>query len=132
MLKVKKNNQTKTYVGNELIKFVNSQVKKIFVIKNGVKTLVWQYDISAPTVTVTSVKPTSNGYVYIQGTVSDSESGINSMKVDGINCAISGNNWSVTLNKKASQVPFNSSLVCTDNAGNTKNMTIKLLRGTRA
>lgn len=133
-LSVIKDGATRAYVGGELI-YVDvaktKQVKEIYAQKDGIRTLVWQYDINAPELIVN--QDTSNviyllnsNSITISGTVSDTESGVASLTVNGKTMAISDSgSWSttITVNYNARAV---IPVVAIDNAGNEaiKNVTV--------
>lgn len=124
ILSVKKNNVTRQYVGGELIyidKAKTKQVKEIYVKKNSVSKLVWQYDITAPTLIInqstSAINYNNTGSYTISGSVTDTESGVKSITVDGVIITISSGNWSKVISlSKGKQV---HSIIATDNAGNS-------------
>lgn len=127
---VKKNNSTRNYIGGEMMYFNNNQIKQLWVKKGGTTKMVWQYDITAPALSVTTPSSTSSGSptfttgsVYtVQGTISDTESGVASVTVNGVKATISGNNWSYNLSL-SSGTTTTVTIVATDNAGNKVTVT---------
>ncbi len=112
-LKITKNANTKQYAGGEIIKYGSAQVKEIYAIKNGQKYLVWQYDITAPSITYW---PTDNPYlsydnVTVTASATDSESGLKSLTIGGQNTT--SRTYTPTTSKQS--IP----IIAIDNAGNT-------------
>lgn len=110
---VKKDGSTRNYIGGELIYFNNRQVKQIYAKKNNTQKMVWQYDITAPTL---SYWPTNNPYwsydnVTVTASASDSESGLKSLTIGGWNTT--SRTYTPTTSKQS------IAIVATDNAGNS-------------
>lgn len=91
-------------------------------------SLVYEYDNSPPSLTITS--PTSgsdvtkkSGYI-ISGDVSDSASGIRSVTINGNSVSVSGGHFDISA-------PADSTMeiVATDNAGNSSSKTITRAAG---
>ena len=121
---VKKNNSTRTYSGGELVYIDTAkkkQVKQLYVKKNNTTKMVWQYDITAPTLTInqsTSSRYYQNSNSFtISGSVSDTESGIKSVTVDGAVVTSSSGSWSKTVTLSSGEQTH--TIVATDNAGNS-------------
>lgn len=111
-LKITQNSATKQFIGGEIIKFKNNQVKQIYVQQGGTSKLVWQYDINAPTL---NYWPTSNPYwsydnVTVTANASDSQSGLKSLTIGG--WSTTSRTYTPTTSKQS--IP----IVATDNAGN--------------
>ena len=101
--------------------FNGTHVTKIFF--NGVQ--VYQYDNVAPIITITSSTAIQySPYYTVIGTVSDTESGVASVKVNGVEASRSGNNWSRTIT--LSQGVNNITVTATDVAGNTSSKSISV------
>ncbi len=121
---VKKNNSTRTYSGGELV-YVDAaktkQVRQLYVKKDGTSKMVWQYDITKPTLTInqstSSRYYTRNNSFTISGSASDTESGIKSVTVDGTVVSTSSGSWSRTVT--LSWGDQTHTIVATDNAGNS-------------
>lgn len=128
-LSVKKNNSTRKYIGGELIyldKEKTKQVRELYVKKNGTSKLVWQYDITAPTLIISqstsAIHYNNTGSFTISGSVSDSESGVKSVAIDGTIISTSSGSWSKTIS--LSKGKQSHSVVATDNAGNASSATV--------
>lgn len=121
---VKKNNSTRTYSGGELV-YVDTakkkQVKQLYVKKNNTTKMVWQYDITAPSLIIdqsTSSRYYQNSNSFtISGSVSDTESGIKSVTVDGDVVSTNNGSWSKTIT--LSQGNQTHTIIATDNADNS-------------
>ena len=110
---VKKNGSTRNYVGGELMYFNNKQIKQLWVKKNNATKMVWQYDITAPTITYW---PTANPYlsydnVTVTASATDSESGLKSLTIGGQSAT--SRTYTPTTTKQS------IAIVATDNAGNS-------------
>ena len=109
-----------------------TQIKNAYYRESasGNYTQIYQYDSTPPTLTVTApASATSSaptiavaGTYTVSGTVSDTESGVASVKVNGNNATISGTNWSYSLTISTA-VTSTITVVATDNAGNSSTIT---------
>lgn len=136
-LSVKKNGSTRTYVGGELLYLDTAktkQVKELYVKKNNVTKMVWQYDITAPSLYCNQ----ATGAIYyrnsssftITGTVSDTESGVKSVTVNGSAVSISNNSWSRTISLSTGSQTH--TIIAEDNAGNKSYAYVKTYYDTTA
>ena len=110
----------------------NGKPKKITLDGSIVKTIsldstiVWQYDTTGPILSVTAPisanyaapTTTTNAQYTVQGTVSDAESGVAKVTVNGKVATISGTSWSCPVALTASTTTT-ITIVAYDNAGNT-------------
>lgn len=122
-LSIKKNGSTRNYIGGELIYFNNKQVKQIYVKRNNTQKMVWQYDITAPTITITSSTAVRNNpYYTLTGYASDSESGVASVSINGVSV---GASFSVgyTLGEGIT----NFTISATDKAGNSSSTSVSII-----
>ena len=117
---VTKNGSTRDYIGGEMIYFNDSQVKQIWIKKNDSESMIWQYDVTAPTLycsQATGVTYYRNGNAFtINGTVSDTESGVKYVSVDGNIVTTSSGSWSTTVYLSIGSQTH--TIVAEDNAGN--------------
>jgi len=128
-LSIRKNGNTRRYVGGEIIKVDGSQVREIYVRKSNTKTLVWQYDISAPTIQM--IVPSSDSAanpnltyansILVSAIITDSESGLDtsSVKVNGSPVVVTNNSISHRVDLKADDLNI-IKIEATDKAGNTR------------
>lgn len=102
----------KQYVGN-------NQIKDI--VFNGVN--VWHYDDTPPHITITSsTADRVNASYTLTGTVTDSESGVASVKINNVAVALNGNVFSKDYALGVGANTF--AIVATDNAGNSSSVTV--------
>lgn len=87
-------------------------------------TLVWQYDVTGPEIIVRSSYNdwTGNSQYTLEGSAYDDESGIASVKVNGVTVAIQNYAFSKTINLSSGDNTITIS--ATDTAGNTSTKTI--------
>ena len=108
------------------------QIKKAYYREspNDEYTQVYLYDETPPTLTVVnpasanSDAPTvaTAGAYTVSGTVSDTESGLASLTVNGNDVTVSGNTWSYDITISTA-VKSTITVVATDNAGNSSTIT---------
>lgn len=112
------------FVGGENIFAPTERVREIYVNKNNTKYLVWQYDITAPVITVDNYSMEEGKYslvikdkITITGKYIETESGIKTILVDGKEATIVDDTFSCELifTQNGEQV---FDIVATDNAGN--------------
>lgn len=124
-LDIIKNNTTYTTKGGEDFFANNVRITEIYVKKDGKETLVWQYDVTAPTIVMSaptssdSDNPTvtySSTYV-VKGTYEDTESGIKSITVNGVNATFDNGTFTCSIGL-SNRVTTGVTVVATDNAGN--------------
>ena len=88
------------YMGNRKLKEMFAGSRRIREVYLGSK-LLWQYDSTAPALTVTAPAGTAAGAptyttagtYRVQGNVSDTESGVRAVYVNGAGATLSGNTW---------------------------------------
>lgn len=111
-------NNTELLVGRKQY-INNNEIRRIMF--NGVE--VWQYDNVAPTITVTSsLDNRVNASYTLTGTVTDSASGVDSVKINGENVTLVGNTFSKAYTLSAGVNTF--TIVATDIAGNSNSKTV--------
>ena len=122
------------YLGNKEIKDLFYGGKRIKEVYRG-DVLLYQYDSTAPVLAITapvgvsSGAPTyTTGSVYrVQGTVSDADSGVAAVYVNGQAATISGTSWyrDITLTANATAT---ISVYAVDNAGNQTATAVRYVR----
>ena len=128
---IKKSGSTRDYIGNEMIyadKNASKQIRQIQVIKSGVVKTVWQYDVTAPTLTLD--QSTSSKYYLlntnsftISGTVSDNESGVASVSINGAVVSTSAGSFSKTITVASGNQAH--TIIAVDKAGNSTTKTLQ-------
>ncbi len=132
------NKTTKTTPGQKLFYFdnVKTQMKRgYYEDSSNQKRMIYQYDIIPPTLTVDNPKGASSSnptYIgsssyTVNGTVKDTESGVESVTVNGKAATVNGNNYSCTLTGISATAVTPIKVIATDVAGNTSTVT-KYLR----
>lgn len=128
---IKKGGSTRDYIGNEMIyadKNASNQIRQIQVMKSGVVKTVWQYDVTAPVLTLNQ-STSSKHYLLntnsftISGTVSDSESGVASVSVNGTVVSTSAGSFSTTITVNSGNQTH--TIIAIDKAGNSTSKTLQ-------
>ena len=120
---VKKNGSTRNYIGGELIYFNSRQVKQIYVKKNNAQKMVWQYDITAPSIVITSSTAVRNSpYYTLTGYASDSESGVASVSINGVSVGAS-----FSIGYTLGEGVTNFTISATDKAGNSSSTSFSII-----
>ena len=131
------------YVGGNKIKeiFVGStRIKAVYLGSD----LIWQYDSTAPSLTVDIAGTSSNSPTYVQsdsaldytvtGTVSDADSGVKSVTANGVAATINADGtWRAVLPGLATNTTHTITVTAVDNAGNevTVNRYLRVVYATK-
>lgn len=124
-LDIIKNNITYTTKGGEDFFANNVRITEIYVKKDGKETLVWQYDVTPPTIVMSaptsgdSNNPTvtySSTYI-VKGTYEDTESGIKSITVNDVNATLDNGAFTCSIGL-SNRVTTGVTVKAVDNAGN--------------
>lgn len=129
-LSIIKNNTTYTTKGGEDFFCDGVRITEIYVKKDGKETLVWQYDVTAPTITMQAPTSTdsnspdiTNSSTYtIKGVCEDTESGVKNVTVNGVDATLDNGTFTCAiglLNKVATAI----NIAATDSAGNVATST---------
>lgn len=120
-----------SYLGNkELEAFVgNIRIREMYIGN----LPVYQYDSIAPVLTVAAPTGTSSGsptyvqsdsaYNYtVSGTISDADSGVKAISVNGQTATVNNGNWSIALQNLPTNKVHEITITAEDNAGNINTM----------